>query len=166
MTAHNPHGGQKQRRGKAGSLSSSGLRHEVQDSLSELERLIEQQHRQVCFSHTHCIFPFFQKRLPVQKRSFASSIACITGKRHASPTLWRHSGHVLHARTGVPNSMLQSFVCMVGYLACSTLNSSCSKGHSPAFPKVFSICCECLSHHTETVTSSSSSSSSSSCDRS
>ena len=33
--------------GKAGSVSSSGLRREVQDSLSELERLIEQQHRQV-----------------------------------------------------------------------------------------------------------------------
>jgi hypothetical protein len=47
MTAHNSRGGQQQRRGKAESLSSSGLRHEVQDSLSELERLIEQQHRQV-----------------------------------------------------------------------------------------------------------------------
>ena len=33
--------------GEAGSITSSGLRHEVQDSLSELERLIEQQHRQV-----------------------------------------------------------------------------------------------------------------------
>ena len=52
MTAHNPHGGHRQRRGKAGSLSSSGLRHEVQDSLSELERLIEQQHRQVLLFKT------------------------------------------------------------------------------------------------------------------
>ena len=33
--------------GEAGSLHSSGLRREVQDSLSELEQLIEQQHRQV-----------------------------------------------------------------------------------------------------------------------
>lgn len=33
--------------GEAGSITSSGLGHEVQDSLSELERLIEQQHRQV-----------------------------------------------------------------------------------------------------------------------
>ena len=33
--------------GEAGSINSSGLRREVQDSLSELERLIEQQHRQV-----------------------------------------------------------------------------------------------------------------------
>ncbi|KAL0023216.1 hypothetical protein WJX79_004139 [Trebouxia sp. C0005] len=47
VTTHKPHGGQRQGGGKAGSLSSSGLRHEVQDSLSELERLIEQQHRQL-----------------------------------------------------------------------------------------------------------------------
>ena len=33
--------------GASGSITSSGLRREVQDSLSELEQLIEQQHRQV-----------------------------------------------------------------------------------------------------------------------
>lgn len=32
---------------QARSITSSGLRREVQDSLSELEQLIEQQHRQV-----------------------------------------------------------------------------------------------------------------------
>lgn len=32
---------------EARSITSSGLRREVQDSLSELEQLIEQQHRQV-----------------------------------------------------------------------------------------------------------------------
>lgn len=32
---------------EAGSKATSGLRREVQDSLGELERLIEQQHRQV-----------------------------------------------------------------------------------------------------------------------
>ncbi|KAL0033703.1 hypothetical protein WJX77_001675 [Trebouxia sp. C0004] len=47
VNAHTPPDGHKQRRGKAGYLSSSGLRREVQDSLSELEQLIEQQHRQL-----------------------------------------------------------------------------------------------------------------------
>ena len=42
---------------KAGSMSSSGLRREVQDSLSELERLIEQQHRQVS---THVTFAYIE----------------------------------------------------------------------------------------------------------
>ncbi len=41
------------RGGKAGSMSNSGLRREVQDSLGELERLIEQQHRQVGVNHLH-----------------------------------------------------------------------------------------------------------------
>ena len=36
--------------GRGGSAASSGLRREVQDSLGELERLIEQQHRQVFIS--------------------------------------------------------------------------------------------------------------------
>lgn len=46
-------------RGEPGSVTSSAVRHEVQDSLGELERLIEQQHRQVCQSLS-VLFPWTQ----------------------------------------------------------------------------------------------------------
>jgi len=135
MTAHNSYGGQRQRRDKAGSLSSSGLRHEVQDSLSELERLIEQQHCQVCSSHTDCFSYIIQHcwcaeiLLQAVLHAFLANVVMTAEYFAASLTLWRNSSHVLHARTGVPNSMVKGIVCILEDLAGSTHTSSCSKGH-------------------------------------
>ncbi len=72
----------------------------------------------------------------VMSESIASSIArflaniVLTAECcAASLTLWRNSGHVLDARIGVPNSLVKEIICILEDLACSTHNSSCSKGH-------------------------------------